>query len=352
MRINKPAVSWSIALSAVTIIAITVQLLSGNNSAAVTSRTYKLLILDSQKGNPYDEVRVSLLTALGNYGYTEGKNLKTVIRFSGNNIKEGERILNEESRNPYDVIFVGGTAATISARNVLYGKRERVVFGSPTDPVGIGVIKDFSSRPAANFTGVCYPVPVRTRLKFIKRLMPKARTFGLIYADMPQSHSYNRWIEALLKNDQEFREVKIIYRPVPLVTGEDGDRAMAANSKRHILELDSRVDAYIKPCDQMGTRSNFAEVVYNTSTKPLIGLVKDDVMGKWGATATIYPSHDSIGKQAARMVKELFEGKKIGNIIPEWPHKYGVAVDLKKAKKFGIDVPVELLQMAGENIVR
>jgi len=251
----------------------------------------------------------------------------------------------------YDVVFVGGTAATVSAKNTLYGKTQPVVFGSPTDPVGIGVIKDFSSRPEANFTGVCYPVPVKARLKFIRSLMPKATTFGLIYADMPQSHSYNAWIANLLKNDPEFNDIKVLYRAVPLVTGEDGDRVMAEQSKRHIEELDAQVNAYIKPCDQMGTRKSFAEVVFQTSRKPLIGLVKDDVMEGWGALATIFPSHESIGRQAGRMIKELFEGKKTGDILPEWPAKYGVAVDLGKARLFGMDISVELLQLAAENIV-
>ena len=335
-----------------TIILSLVSALSFGNAAPGNARTLNLLILDSQQGNPYDEVRASLLTELRNYGYTEGKNLRTTVRFSGNNIKEGERILNEELKNAYDAVFVGGTAATVSAKNSLYGRTQPVVFGAPTDPVGIGVIKDFSSRPVANFTGVCYPVPVRTRMKFLLRLMPKAKTFGLIYADMPQSRSYNRWLVQLLKSDPEFKDIRLIYRSVPLVTGEKGDRIMASYARKHIQELDPRVDAYLKPCDQMGTRRNFAEVLFMNSRKPLLGLVKDDVMGKWGATATIYPSHESIGAQAARMIKALFEGKQVGDILPEWPHKYGVAVDLNKVKQFGIDVPTEVLQMAGENIVR
>lgn len=352
MHMNRSVVFWVLALSIATIMAIPPSILSAVSITSHNSKTFKLLILDSQKGNPYDEVRTSLLAALATFGYTEGTNLKATILFSGNDVKAGERILNAELKNAYDVIFVGGTAATLSAKNVLYGKTQCVVFGSPTDPVGIGVIHDFTSKPVANFTGICYPVPVKTRLKFLRRLMPKAKTFGLIYADMPQSHSYNKWIENLLKNDPEFKDIRIIYRAVPLVTRENGDRTMATNSKKFIQELDAKVDAYIKPCDQMGTRSNFAEVVYATSKKPLIGLVKDDVMGKWGATATIYPSHESIGNQSARMIKELFEGKKVRDIMPEWPHKYGVAVDLHKAKQFGIDVPVEVLQMAGENIIR
>jgi len=318
------------------------------------AKVHSLLILDSQKGNPYDEVRAALAQALQGHGYVEGKNLRTTLQVTGNDAKEGARILRDELKaNRYDVILVGGTVATIAAKNLLLGDlKQRVVFASPTDPVGIGVIKDFNSKPFANFTGVCYPVPPKARLKFIKQLLPKARTLGLIYADMPQSHSYNQWLKELLAKDPEFKGLKVIFRPVPLVTGENGDRLMAEAAIPLIRELDPQVDAFIKPNDQMGTRRQFAEVVYQTASKPLIGITKDDVMGDWGATAVVYPSHTSIGEQAARMVKALFQGKSIADIKPEWPKKYGFAVDLPKAKQFQITVPVEILQLAGDNIVK
>ena len=317
-------------------------------------RTFKLLILDSQKGNPYDEVRGALAKTLEGYGYVEGKNLRTTLQVTGNDAKEGERILRDElKKERYDVVFVGGTVATISAKNVLLGDTsQRVVFGSPTDPVGIGVIKNFSSKPFSNFTGICYPVPPKARLKFIRQFLPKARTLGLIYADMPQSHSYNKWLQDLLADDPEFKDLKIIFRSVPLVTGENGDKLMADAALPHIRELNAQVDAFIKPNDQLGTRRQFAEVVFKTATKPLIGITREDVMGHWGSTAVIYPSHTSIGEQAARMIKELFEGKQIADITPEWPKKYGFAVDLPKAKLFDIVVPIELLQLAGDNITK
>ena len=303
-------------------------------------RRFRLLILDSQKGNPYDEVRGVLAAALARHGYVEGGNLRTILR--------------AELRNDrYDVIFSGGTIATIAAKNVLLGDMSQpVVFGSPTDPIGIGVIRDFSGKPFANFTGVCYPVPPKARFKFIKRLLPDAKTLGLIHADMPQSRSYKRWVEDLLARDPEFRGQRVIFRAVPLITGEDGDQRMVEAAVRHIKELDRQVDAFIKPNDQLGTRRQFAKVVYKTASKPLIGLTKDDVMDHWGATAVIYPSHTSIGEQAARMIKQLFEGNSVAGITPEWPQRYGFAVDLLKARQFQITVPVELLQLAGENIVK
>ncbi|MCX8043651.1 MAG: hypothetical protein N3B18_05920 [Desulfobacterota bacterium] len=318
----------------------------------IKQKSYTLLMLLSQSGNPYDEISDALINKLKEYGYETGNNLFIRILASGNDIKEGERILKSELKNEYDVIFVGGTAATISAKNVLYGSKQKVVFGGPTDPIGIGVIKDFESNPEANFTGVCYPVPVKARLRFVKQLMPHVKTLGLIYADMPQSHSYNRWIKELLEKDPEFKDIKVIFQPVPLVTGEEGDKAMAHAAINYIKELDSKVDAFIKPCDQMGTRRHYSAVVYQYATKPLIGITKDDVMDNWGATATMYPSHKSIGVQAARMIKELFEGKPVSAIIPEWPKEFGLAFDLTKAKRFGVTVPIFMLEIAGHNIVK
>ncbi|MFA7270043.1 MAG: ABC transporter substrate binding protein [Sterolibacterium sp.] len=321
---------------------------------AAEDQVRHLLILDSQFGNPYDEVREALIKSLENDGYVEGRNLQTTLQVTGNDVAAGEDILKQElGRRRYDVIFVGGTAATISAKHVLYGnRRQAVVFASPTDPVGIGVIKDFVGPPVANFTGVCYPVPIKARFRFIRQLLPKARVFGLIYADMPQSRSYNKWVQQLLDTDPEFKDIKVIFRSVPLVTGEHGDRLMAETAARHVRALDAYVDAFIKPVDQMGTRRQFSELVYKTASKPLIGLVKDDVMGQWGATAVVYPSHQRIGRQAARMIRDLFQGKRIADIPPEWPKEYGFAVDLPKARQYGISVPVEILQMSGENIIK
>ncbi len=316
-------------------------------------KTYRLLILDSQKGSPYDEIRAALIKTLEAGGYSNGKNLQIKAMVIGNDVKEGERILNEEVKSNYNVIYVGGTVATMSAKNVLFGKNDQhVVFAGVVDPVGVGVIKNFTSKPEANFTGVSVPLPVKSRLRFVKQLMPKVKTFGFIHADMPQSVSYNHWIQDLISSDPEFKDMKIIFRAVPLIKGEDGDRLMAESAMNHVKELDPIVDAYIKSYDQLGARKNFSEMFYANSKRPLIGTVKDDVMGRWGATAVIYPIGDSTGEQAGTMIKTLFQGGKIADITPEWPKKFGFAVDLPKTRQFDIKVPVEILQLAGENIIK
>ncbi len=319
----------------------------------ISGRVFKLLIMDSQSGEPYRQVREAMLEALKSWGYVVGENLDITYFTIENDVAKGEAILKEELPKNYDIIFIDGTVMTVAASHILLNKpKQPVVFAANTDPVGIGVIEGFDIPPKYNFTGVHYPLKVHTRFKFIKEIMPKAKTIGLIYADMPQSYSYRRWVEEFLQADPEFKDMKVIFRSVPLVTGKEGTKLMAEAAKKFVLELDPLVDVFLAPNDQMGVQEYFSRMVYENATKPLVGLGKESVMEGWGATMVIYPSSHSMGRQAARMIKQLFEGKPIKEIYPEWPKENGFAFDLKKAARFGIKVPVEYIELAGENIVK
>jgi putative ABC transport system substrate-binding protein len=150
----------------------------------------------------------------------------------------------------------------------------------------------------------------------------------------------------------EFKGIEVIFRAVTFIKGEHGDQEMSVRAIKYIKELDPLVDAFIKPNDQMGTRRHFAEVVNTTATKPLFGITKADVMKEWGATAVVYPSHESIGRQAASMIHHIFKGGKPADIVPEWPRKFGFAVDLRKTRRFQIKVPIEILRLSGKNIIK
>ncbi len=270
----------------------------------------------------------------------------------GNDKAKGVQILQQELGNNYDVIFANGTVITTAAREVAMGQMQyKFVFACVTDPVGVGVIDDFTNPPKANFTGVSYPVPVRSRFHFVHTLMPEAKTFGLIYADMPQSQSYRRWVEDLLANDPEFKDLQVIFRSTPLITGNDGSQKMAEAARPLVVELDPQVDAFISPNDQLGASQYFAPMASGAATKPLIGVQLNDVMKGWGATMSIYPSHAQEGAQTAVMIKRIFQGEPISSIIPEPPKEFGYTFDLKKTEQFGIQVPVDLIQLAGDNII-
>lgn len=324
------------------------------SEAAEAATTYKLLIVDSQQGYPYEGARNAMVRQLSSFGFSEKRNLQIKHFSIGNDADKAEKVLRQELPKNYDVIFSNGTVVTQAAKKVALGNPSyRFVFAAVTDPVGLGVIEDFKNPPKANFTGVCYPVPVHSRLKFVRDIFPKAKNIGLIYSDMPQGHSYRKWVETALQEDQALKGLNVIFRMVPLIKGDmKSQQLMADLARKYVLELNPVVDLFLSPNDQMGAERPFAEMVYKTATKPLVGISRKDVMDGWGATLSMYPSEISAGRQSALMIKKLFQGDNIASIIPQWPKENGIAIDLRKAKRFNIGIPIQIMEMAGDDIVR
>jgi len=276
-------------------------------------------------------------------GYHEGRNLD-ITRYSvGNAEGLATRYLLLElanKRHKFDVIYTVGTVPTLAAKKIV-DPSQNVVFASVTDPILGGLIDNYDMPPSGNFTGVGFMVKVQERFKLIKRLMPKAKTLGLIYADMPQGVAYRKRVEDLLATDPNFKDMKVEFRSVPLVKGEQATKRMIMESRKYVEELNDKVDAFISPSDALGTDEEFPQMVGQLASKPLIGILKNDVANKRGALAVIYPDLESMGQHAANMVNMLFQGKTIKEIYPRWTD-FGIVIDQEKAKQFNIAVPTSL----------
>lgn len=324
-----------------------------NQDANCEIKQYSILLVASEHGEPYQSVIDSMTSELSKMGYIKDGNL-TVKYYSLDHYEgRAKSILKHEAGVNYDLIAVFGTVGTIAFKEIILDDPDykKIVFSTVTDPVGIGVIDDFKNPPKHNFTGVAYPVPVKTRFQFIKRVMPEIRKIGFIYADMPQSHSYNKWVTDFLKNDPEFKDYEIFFREVPFVRSEGGMIRMAKESEKYIRELDQKVDIFLSANDQLALQPFFLKDVYELSARPLVGVGKHDVMEQRGATMAIFPTPEGLGRQTAKIVKRLLEGASVKEVIPEETNEFGIAFDMKKIKQFGIKIPEDILIQAGNNIV-
>ena len=292
-----------------------------------------LLVVDSEEGFPYTTVRTSMQSELSRLGFTEGKNLSIKYWPLGNSEGMARRCWLEEKDTHYDLIFLNGTVAALNYYRFEGPSSEnKFVFGSVTDPIGIGIIKEFNtSQASTNITGICYPIKVEERLRFIRRVLPEARDIGFVYADMMQSQSYVKWLQNALL-DNEFKQLRFHFRKIPFVKGEEGPVRMTRLARRFIEELDPEVDLFLSPNDQMGVQQPFAGMVWQTASKPLIGLGRSDVMEGWGATMSIFPSLTKTGKQLAQMITLILKGTPVEQIPPQWPES-GMAFDLSKIEK-------------------
>lgn len=312
---------------------------------------YDLLIIDSQSSDPYITIRDSLLRELEKRGFIQGQNLNVKIWSLANREGLAKRAWLMEKDNHYDLIYLNGTVAAASFRDFALGDPNyKFLFGSVTDPVGLGLIKDFTSPPSSNFTGIAFPVPVRERLRFIRDVLPDATDIGFIYADMPQSHSYLNWLNEILKED-EFSTLNFHFRVVEFVQSESGHVRMAMLSEEHIKELDPVVDVFLSANDQMGVQPDYARTVRLFSDKPLIGLGEKDVMDEWGAFISLFPDLEQVGIQLAGMAERLMTGAEVEEIVPRWAPT-GVALNLREAERRGITIPEEYIERAGDRIIR
>ena len=315
----------------------------------------RLLLIDSQQGEPYKTIRESMINELEKNGYLEGTSLLTEYHFLGNHEGKAQNIWNllvKAQRKHFDAVFVNGTIAVIAMKKLAFNDYNyNFVFAAVTDPVGVGVIDKFNAPPKSNFTGVCYPVSVKERFHFIKKVIPNLKTIGFIYADMPQSISYKKWVDELFKSDSELKDIKVEYRSVPLIKSEGGHKRMAMMALRHVKALENKVQVFVSPNDQMGVQKPFAEMVSKNSLKPLIGLGRKDVIEKWGATASMFPDLVAAGKQAGAMVLKIFKGTNIKNIYPERPRS-GIAIDLSKTGQYGMTISNDMIKKAGKNVIK
>lgn len=307
-------------------------------AAAVAAEPVRLLFIDTQAGAPYDDSRRATIEELSRLLAASGRTLKVQHYSLQHYDGIATRIWHNlgEAQHHHDAVVVNGTMAAQAFRDLAKSQpQQRFFFLAVTDPVGLGLIEGFDRPPSANFTGVSYPVPVRERLRMLRAVMPEARTIGLIYADMPQSHSYKRWLDDALA-EPEFRDLKVIYRQIPFVPSDGGQQRMARLAAAEAQQLDGQVDLFMAPNDQLGVQPYFAKALAPVISKPLMGVGERDVREGWGAAFTIYADQAEAGRQLAEMLFRHVSGTPFAGIWPQPPRKFGVLFDPALCQRFGL----------------
>ncbi len=306
-----------------------------------------ILIIDSQKGSPYQDVRIALINELAKLGYSE----QTGTSFEYHSLSHFKGAAKNLwkfriQKNHYSAIVLNGTLATEAFKEIAWKKSPyQFIYATVTDPIGLGVITTYHQPPIANFTGITSQVPFESRLEFITEILPHTKNIGFIYADMPQSHSYRTSIQSVINKDK-WKHIQFHFRKVPFIPSEGGHKRMTQIAEQFVKELDPLVDVFLSPSDQMGAQPPFPAMVKEKATKPLVGVILDDVQSQWGATATIYTDLEGVGHQAAYMVAQVLKGEVVKNIYPLHPKKYGIIISKKLAAKHNLSLSNKLRKQA------
>ncbi len=310
----------------------------------------RILVIQAQNSEPYNSFYSGFLDELREQGFIQGMNLELTFYNMAGNINFINRVADGEDVSDYSCILVNGTLALRGAKEQWLDHPDIDIFyGCVTDPIGEGVVENFTSPPAHNVTGVSYPAPVEVRLRILQTIFPEARRIGLIFGDMAQSHSYNSWLEEAVAQP-EFEGMEFVDVMIPFIPGDNGTRRMAMLAVHEAEEIEDQVDIFLAPNDQMGIHPIYAQELSNALDKPVIALSDQDIIQHRGAVFAVAPDVEGAGRRLAQMVSTYLRDADLSTIQPEWS-AYNTYISSDEVERLGISIPLEVLEMENTIIV-
>lgn len=235
-------------------------------------------------------------------------------------------------RKPSFVLAVGTTAA-LAAKKELMGIP--IVFCMVLNPVSSGLVKYMKS-PGGSITGASLDIPLETQYKYIKMLIPDAKSIGVIYN--PE--------ETGILVQEAVRVAK---------AGNISLIAKAISSEREVPDamksMLDKVDILWSVADGTVFGPQSTQYILLTTLRarmPFMGLSPAFV--KAGALMALSCDYADTGKQAAEIAMRILDGENPGDIPIAVPRRISLHINLRTAKHIGLNVPENAVELADEVI--
>ena len=274
----------------------------------------------------------ALRQALHQLGWTEGRNLRIDIRWSGGNADNVRKDAAELVALAPDVIFA--TASFSTAALLQITRSVPIVFTNVPDPVGAGFV-DSLARPGGNATGfMMFEYGMSGKwVELLKEIAPGVKRaavlrdpamaagigqFGAIQAVAP-----SLGIEASPVNVRDADEI------------ERGVTAFARGSNGGLIVTQSALATIHRDLIITLAARNKLPAIY-----PYPFFVRDGGLMSYSASLA---EQDRL---AAGYVDRILKGEKPADLPVQAPTKYELVINLKTAKALGLTVPPTLIALA------
>ena len=278
----------------------------------------------------------AFLHAFEQLGWTEGRNVQIVARWSGGNDAEARKHAEELVALTPDVILAGGGSGTevmLKATRTI-----PIVFAIVPDPVGAGLIERLS-RPGGNATGfVMFEYNLCGKwLELVKEIAPSVK-HAAVLRDPGFAHGIGQFavIQATAPS------VGIEVSPIDLREPNQIERAIASFAQ-------SPNGGLIVAASGVGA-TNINLIIATAARYKLPAVYIQRAFVTAGGLISYGPDFDDQYRRAATYIDRILRGEKPADLPVQAPSKYELAINLKTAKALGLTVPSSLLSRADEVI--
>jgi len=278
----------------------------------------------------------AFLEAFEQLGWTDGRNVQIVARWTGGKNVELRKYAEELVALAPDVILAGGGSG---AEVMLKATRTiPIVFAIVPDPVGAGIVERLS-RPGGNATGfMMFEYNLCGKwLELFKEIAPSVTRVAVL-RDLGFAHGIGQFavIQAVAPS------VGIEVSPIDLREADQIERAIATFAQ-------SPNGGIILAASGIGASN--ANLIITAAARyklPAVYITRPLVVA--GGLISYGPNFDDQYRRAAGYVDRILRGEKPGDLPVQAPSKYELAINLKTAKALGLSVPQSLLARADEVI--
>ncbi|KVV23175.1 ABC transporter substrate-binding protein [Burkholderia cepacia] len=295
-------------------------------AGAAHAQTVKVLSIVDHPA--LDAIRDGVRAELKAEGYGDDK-LKWEYQSAQGNTGTAAQIARKFVGDQPDVIVAIATPAAQAV--VASTKSVPVVYSGVTDPVAAQLVKGWGPS-GTNVTGVSDKLPLDRQVALIKRVVPNAKTVGMVY------------------NPGEANSV-VVVKEVKDILAKQGMTLKEAAAPRTVdigpaaKSLIGKVDVIYTNTDNNVVSAYEALVkVANEAKIPLVAGDTDSV--KRGGIAALGINYGDLGRQTGKVVARILKGEKPGAIASETSSNLELFANTGAAAKQGVTLAPDLLKDA------
>jgi putative ABC transport system substrate-binding protein len=268
-------------------------------------------------------------------GWTEGSNLQIDVRFgAGDPVRIREFAKELLNLGPDLMVSNSNLVTTILQSEV---RTLPLVFVSVSDPIGSGFVADLA-RPGGNVTGFAnFQASMGGKwLEKLFEIAPRLDRVGLVYHPEPPNFGYLKSAEAASPS------LKVKLDGLPVRSRADIEQAL------EIFGREPRGGLIVAP--NFVTFANSSLIVALAERYRLPAIYPFAYYAKEGGLISYgFDAADQF-RQGAVYVDKILRGAKPPDLPVQHPTKFEIVINFRTAKLLGLEVPMQLQQLADEVI--
>ncbi len=273
--------------------------------------------------------------ALQALGWTEGRNVQFIYRWSGGDVAHARQFAKELLDLRSDVILANSTPVAVAVRDTT--RTTPTVFVQVSDPVTAGVVQSLT-RPGGNLTGFTNfePSMASKWLELVKRVAPNITRVAYLFNPNTAPLFYVRAVETA----------------APLLSVKPFAAAVhnTAEMEREIEQFARGSDSGLLVLPDLFTATNRQSIIALAAHHRLPSVYPFRYFVASGGLMSYGIEMLETYRQAASYVDRILRGEKAADLPVQAPTKYETVINLKTARALGLEIPPMLLARADEVI--